>query len=732
MKSKTFIFLCLLIAAQFFGQQNYWSKLKDIRVNKENLNPRWTIPNTFSLYHADLEKIKADLKRAPQRFSGDESLLIQFPDSDGKIRDYIIQEASVMAPELQAKFPEIRSYTGWQKNHPENTIRFSITPSTGISVMYFDNWDISYLDSYTKDNSAFILYKRKDLPANNRLFECHVENEIDHLKNDESAAKAPLVSDGQFRTYRLALSATGEYTTFHGGTVSLAMAAMATTMTRVNGVYEKTISTTMVMVANNYQLIYTNAATDPFTNGSPGTMINENQTNTTNIIGSANYDIGHVFGTNSGGLAGLGVVCVSSSKARGVTGSGAPIGDPFDIDYVAHELGHQFGANHTFRAATSSCNGNFNNATAYEPGSGSTIMAYAGICGSNNNVQNTSDAYFHAASILEMYAVLQRASDCSSKISNGNSVPTADAGADYIIPKGTAFVLTGTGTDPNGDPLTYLWEQYDNTNNTQPPVSTATVGPVYRSLTPTASPSRYFPALSSVLANNLVPKWEVTPSVARTLNFSLVVNDNKATGNQAARDVMTVTVTNDGPFNVTSQTGGGNFTGNTSIPVTWNVAGTNTGTINTQNVSILLSKDGGLTFNTVLAASVPNTGSANVTLPNENVAFARIMVKAVDNIYYALNTSAFSITQVLSTVETDIKSFSIYPNPSHDVVNIGLRDSSQKADYKLFDASGRLLLAGSFKGTTQVNVNNLTNGNYVISLLLENGEKLSEKLIIKK
>ncbi|WP_029295816.1 reprolysin-like metallopeptidase [Chryseobacterium hispalense] len=732
MKSKTFIFLCLLIAAQFFGQQNYWSKLKDIRVNKENLNPRWTIPNTFSLYHADLEKIKADLKRAPQRFSGDESLLIQFPDSDGKIRDYIVQEASVMAPELQAKFPEIRSYTGWQKNHPENTIRFSITPSTGISVMYFDNWDISYLDSYTKDNSAFILYKRKDLPANNRLFECHVENEIDHLKNNGSAAKAPLVSDGQFRTYRLALSATGEYTTFHGGTVSLAMAAMATTMTRVNGVYEKTISTTMVMVANNNQLIYTNAATDPFTNGSPGTMINENQTNTTNIIGSANYDIGHVFGTNSGGLAGLGVVCVSSSKARGVTGSGAPIGDPFDIDYVAHELGHQFGANHTFRAATSSCNGNFNNATAYEPGSGSTIMAYAGICGSNNNVQNTSDAYFHAASILEMYAVLQRASDCSSKISNGNSVPTADAGADYIIPKGTAFVLTGTGTDPNGDPLTYLWEQYDNTNNTQPPVSTATVGPVYRSLTPTTSPSRYFPALSSVLANNLVPKWEVTPSVARTLNFSLVVNDNKATGNQAARDVMTVTVTNDGPFTVTSQTSGGNFTGNTSIPITWNVAGTNTGTINTQNVSILLSKDGGLTFNTVLAASVPNTGSANVTLPNENVAFARIMVKAVDNIYYALNTSAFSITQVLSTVETDIKSFSIYPNPSHDIVNIRLRDSYQKADYKLFDASGRLLQTGSFKGTTQVNVNNLTNGNYVISLLLENGEKLSEKLIIKK
>ncbi|GAA5097005.1 zinc-dependent metalloprotease family protein [Chryseobacterium ginsengisoli] len=734
MKTKTLIVSCLLIAAQSFGQQNYWSKLKDNKVSRENLQPRWTTPNNFSLYQVDLEKIKTDLKKAPQRFSNDESVIIKFPDSDGKIRDYIIQEASVMEPKLQSKFPEIRSYTGWQKNHPENSIRFSVTPSTGLSVMYFDNWEVSYLDSYAKDNSAFILYKRKDLPKNDRLFECNVENELDNLKNNGSTNKAPLVSDGQFRKYRLALAATGEYTAFHGGTVALAMAAMATTMTRVNGVYEKTISTTMTMIANNNLLIYTNSGTDPYTNGTPGTMINQNQTNTDAVIGAANYDIGHVFGTNSGGLAGLGVVCVSGNKARGVTGSGAPIGDPFDIDYVAHEMGHQFGANHTFRAATSSCSGNFNNSTAYEPGSGSTIMAYAGICGTANNVQNNSDAYFHAASVLEMYAVLQRGTDCAVKTSNNNGVPTADAGLDYIIPQGTAFVLTGTGTDPNGDPLTYLWEQYDNTNNTQPPVSTATAGPVYRSLTPVTSPSRYFPVLSSVVANNLVPKWEVTPSVARTLNFSLVVNDNKATGNQAARDAMVVTVTSDGPFTVTSQgTGGASFNGNSSIPVTWNVAGTNTGTINTQNVTILLSKDGGLTFPTVLAASVPNNGSANVMLPNENVASARIMVKALNNIYYALNSASFSIAQVvLATAENNVKSFSIYPNPSHDVVNVILKNQSQKADYSLFDASGRLIKNGNFKGETKIRVNDLINGNYLLSVVLENGEKVTEKLIIKK
>lgn len=731
---KTFIISCFLMAAQGFAQQNYWSKLKgNTSVSRENLAPRWTTPDRFSLYQLDIEELKADLKKAPQRLSGSESLVVKFPDADGNIRSYIVQEASVMESSLQAQFPEIRSYIGWEKSHPENTIRFSVTPSTGINIMYFDGWEVSYLDSYTKDHSSFILYRRSDLPKNDRLFECHIEDELDHMKNSGSASKAPLVSDGLFRTYRLALSATGEYTAFHGGTVAAAMNAMATTMTRVNGIYEKTISTTMVMIANNSSIVYTNAATDPFTNGDPGEMIDENQANTDQVIGSGNYDIGHVFGTNSGGLAGLGVVCIAGNKASGVTGSGAPVGDPFDIDYVAHEIGHQFGANHSFRAATGSCAGNANNGTAYEPGSGSTIMAYAGICGSNNNVQNNSDAYFHAANVLEMYAVIQRGTDCSVKTSNNNLVPTADAGPDYIIPKGTAFVLTGTGTDPNGDPLTYLWEQYNNNNNTQPPVATATVGPVYRSRTPTSSPSRYFPVLSSVVANNLVPKWEVTPGVARSLSFSLVVNDTKASGNQAARDVMVVTVTNDGPFTVTSQASNTSYTGNTSVPVTWNVAGTNTGTINTQNVSILLSKNGGQTFDTVLAASVPNTGSANVTLPNENVSSARIMVKAVNNIYYALNSSAFSISQnALSTAETSVKSFSIYPNPAHDVVHISLKNASQKAEYTLFDVSGRLISRGNFKGETDLRVHDLVNGNYIISIVLESGEKISEKLIIKK
>lgn len=730
MKLKKLHLAAVLITSLSFAQQNYWSKVNN--TNSANLKARTSTPKQFALYKVDLEKIKIDLAKASQRFSSNSNLTLKFPDSDGNFKDYIVQEASVMEPELQAKFPEIKSYVGWQKNDASKSIRFSLTPTTGISIMYFDNSEISYLDSYAQDNSSYILYKRKDLPTNAKSFECSVENSNDNLINNaESLLKAPLVTDGKFRTYRLALSATGEYTVFHGGTVEKAMAAMATTMTRVNGIYEKNLSLTMVMVANNNLIVYTNPSTDPFTNGNPNSMISQNQSNTNTVIGAANYDIGHVFGTNSGGLAGLGVVC-TTSKARGVTGSGAPINDPFDIDYVAHEMGHQFGANHTFRASSGSCSGNANSSTAYEPGSGSTIMAYAGICGVNN-IQANSDAYFHAASVTEMYAVLQRSTDCAVKYNNNNLTPTANAGQNYTIPKGTAFVLTGLGTDPDNDPITYLWEQYNNQTSTQPPVSTSTAGPVYRSLTPTISPKRYFPNMASVLANNLTPTWEVTPSVARTLNFSLLVNDNKPTGNQSAKDAMEVTVTNDGPFKVTSHTSNSQYIGSEPTTIKWDVAGTNQGAINTSNVEILMSKDNGANFDIVLAQSTPNNGSATVTLPNENIASARIMIKAIGNIYFAVNSSNFSIKEkVLSIANNDIKALLIYPNPSREIINIQLKNNSDKGEYTIYDTTGRQVKKGSINNSISLKTTGLNNGNYIINIVLENGEKYSEKLIIKK
>jgi len=353
------------------------------------------------------------------------------------------------------------------------------------------------------------------------------------------------------------VACTGEYAVAATGsatpTMAQTLAKIITSVNRVDGVYETEVAVRLVLVATETLVVFTNASTDPFNgNNNASTLIGESQSVISSTIGSANYDIGHTFSTGGGGLAGLGVVCINSQKASGITGSPNPVGDPYDIDYVAHEIGHQFAGNHTFNATTSSCGGgNRNASTAVEPGSGVTIMAYAGICGSTNDLAPNSIAYFHAISYDEIvnFTNLNNGNSCAATTSTGNQPPVVTGSGNYFVPKSTPFILTGSATDPDGDALTYSWEETEvgtagNWN--------ANVKPYFRSYNPVTVPSRLFPIASVVLSGNYASvKGEFVPTSAQNLQFRLTARDNKMGGGGVCYAINTVSVTNAGPLSVT-------------------------------------------------------------------------------------------------------------------------------------------------------------------------------------
>ena len=606
----------------------------------------------YRVFQMNIEDLKSQLDGIMHREHAGSGFIAQFslPHPDGTSHTYNAKENGTMHPDLAAQFPGIKSYDATGENGA--FVKWDITPHGFHAMIMQEGQSTIFIDPLIKGNSEYyIVYEKSDF-ITNKTKECLFDSAVEALENKKPATSGTLKTFGtcELRTYRLALSATGEYTIFHGGTVPLALAAQVTTMNRVNGIYERDMAITMVIIPNNNLIVYTNPATDPFTNGNPGNMINENQTNTTAVIGSANYDIGHVFGTNSGGLAGLGVVCSNTQKARGVTGSGAPIGDPFDVDYVAHEIGHQFGANHT---QNNGCNRN--NATAMEPGSASTIMGYAGIC--VPNVQNNSDDHFHGVSLGEISVeILSAGHTCEVITPLANSAPVLiSTNGDVTVPANTPFALTAIATDPDGDPMTYNWEQMNNNISTQPPVATSTGGPNFRSNPSSTSPTRYFPNLVDLAAGGPFT-WEVIPSVSRTMNFRVTIRDNAAGGGCNDHDDITVTThAASGPFVVTYPSATGIvWAGATQETVTWSVANTNVAPVSCSNVDILLSTDGGQTYPTVLASNVPNDGSQLVTVPNIATTTARVMVISENGTFFDISNNNFEITMATFDYTLDV------------------------------------------------------------------------------
>jgi hypothetical protein len=624
------------IAAQ--APQGEWAVLDTMPLAVTAARP-WVRPDAFAALSLDERRLDALLGAAPLEGIGQRPITLWLPTPEGGFARFSVVESPVMEPALQAQFPQIRTYLGQGIDDPAAVVRFDHTPQ-GFHAQVLTPQGAWYIDPYSRDDTThYASYYKRDYRRTSP-WACEGVAPGGVLPPPgEGVTDSP--SGSTLRTYRLACACTGEYAIYHGGTVPLAQAAIVTAVNRVTGIYENELCLRLVLVANNTSIVFTNPATDGYTNGDTAVMLGQNQTRCDSIIGNANYDIGHVFGTDSGGQAGLGVVGLAGSKGRGVTGGYDPVGDPFYVDYVAHEMGHQFGANHTFNSVSYLCSGNRSAQHAYEPGSGSTMMSYSGIC-MPDDLQNNSDPYYIHDSHDAIIAYTSVAPGLgNTNVPTGNGIPTVSAGAARSIPKQTPFALTATGNDPNGDPLTFCWEQRDLGPSRLLSQGDGGSGPIIRTWPPAASPTRTIPRVPNLIANTF-PLGEILPTTARTLNFRVTARDNRAGGSASnSADVAITVVGTAGPFQVTFPNAAATLSG--QVTVTWNVANTNVAPISTNNVAILLSTNGGASFPTILASAVPNTGSATVTLPSITTSQARIKVAAIGNIYFDISNANFSI-----------------------------------------------------------------------------------------
>ena len=644
-----------------FGQKGYFQPVTSVGLRGAPLtitaDPKISNIKNVAYLQLNQQALSNYLMQAPMEFKNNGvTLPLEIPLPNGMIESFNMVESPVLSTQQAALHPEIKTYAGSGTANKNAVIRLSLTSSGFNAIILNVGGDAVYFEKSKTGPDTYFSYLSRDasLPFSDKGNNLHcgtIDSAKAPLKNGRSSTT--LSSGSILYTFRIAVAANGEFTANYGGTVTDGYNAVVGYVNRMKAVFRNELSVDFSLVSGT-NLVYNNAFTDPYTNTDDGAMLHENQANLDAIIGNGNYDIGHVLGAEPNGSSAGGVasghVCDDTYKGQGVSKEGdiMSYSQLFSDQVLFHETGHQFGMAHTYNAS-GFCNTR-SQATSVEPGSGATIMSYGFICGLNYDYFSTTQTglflNFHSVSYQQAMNLIGTLSCYASPPPvTGNTPPVITMPPAYTVPRSTPFALTGSATDAESNPLTYSWEG-TNLGSEEPNPPTVTTlddpsqSPWFRSYEPTTSATRVYPLLSAILSGVNQAKGDKLPSISVVTTHTLTVRDNNPAGGGVSVGTVNVTVNAAiGPFLETTNLTGNHEAGTSQI-ITWDVKGTDTAT---PNVKISLSTDGGSTFPTVLAASTPNDGSESIMLPNITTSVARIKVEAVDNIFFDISNSNFTI-----------------------------------------------------------------------------------------
>ena len=722
--------------------ENYW-QLSDPASAPSKL--QILHPSHYLVYTLDESGLSFQLNNAGTTAAT--AALIELPLADGSFRTFKVWNTPMMPDNLVKKYPQIKTFTGVAIGNAGITAKIEMTVY-GFSAMIYDGDNTGFVDPFDNIHDGFYLvhYKRDEVKPASEISKCTVKETdgpevfgttTNLLPNPRSGPAYDVVNGTSgLLNYRIAISADSFYVNAATGivdpTIAQALSKITITMDRVNGIYNRELSVQLNLCSLEDTLIWGLAGhqngNDPFAaiNYNELSCMTENQTICNTLLGNPNYDLGVVFTNFGEGVSDMGHVCRPGYKALSSTGCPTPYGDGFDVDFVAHEIGHAFNSGHTFNDNTSSgCSGNAFSSFAYEPGSGATIMDYAGAC-SPDDLQHSDYGYFSQTSLAQIQLEISagHASWCPVITPTGNGpVSLAPFAANYTIPYKTPFELQSpTATDSLADSaIVYQWAQWNLGDFGSTFSNTHLYGPIFRSFPPVSSPTRVFPQLNMVLSGVLsnagteYNQGEKVPDTARSMTFKLVVRnfrDGYGCFLFPTDSVLINAVANStyGGFKVTSQDDTTLvYNGNSTQTITWQVAGTDAAPVSATNVAIWMSVDSGVTW-TYNMGIYPNTGSASVTVPNPPVSSskARFKVKGDGNVFFNINNRNFTVlyndsaavtTQVAAV--NDLDNISIFPVPAGKVLHV-IASDSKPIQTVVTDMLGKTMWSGTISGKQDI------------------------------